>query len=422
MKPELRAALLAQTEARQELNALPDDATDEARAAALETLNAADQAAAEHLAKEPEDRGDGPAELRDRISLGRYLAGIASQAVLDGAEGELRQELNLGDQQVPLEALLPTPEERADAISPQDTSGDLLTSGAINRTTGPMLRRLFTATDAAFLGVGMPSVPAGERRYPVMTDGTTAAMSARGSGPDAGAAKFDVVDVNPKRLTGRYVFDLEGVAEMGGMLESTLRSDLRTEMGYQLDLQLLNGDGTGNNISGILKELTATLAPGQTVTSNEVPLISWALARQMVYGSVDGKYARTEANERFLLGQTTYDLLRASFRNENAGDAADAIMAIADLGAGSRRSFQIPAPKVGQLPTGTAASKKAWQWAVLNREPAAAVAPVWQGITMIRDPYTNARGAQVLLTAHMLFGFAFRRKAGWAKYPIRTAA
>jgi len=421
MSETLRAALERQIEARQALNALADDASTEDREAAIAALNAADQAVVEALAAEGEG-STAPAELRDRISLGRYLVGIAEQRVLDGAEGELRQELNLSDQAIPLEAMLPTAEERADAVSPQDSGGDPLPSGTINLTTGPMLTRVFTRTDSAFLGVAMPAVPAGERRYPVMVDGTTAAMQARGAEPDAGAAKFSVVDANPHRLTGRYVLDLEGVAEMGGLLESTLRADLRREMGFQLDSQILLGSGAANQVSGLLNQLTLQASPGITFAANDPALITWDLARQLVYGSLDGKYARTEGDIRLLIGGDSYNFLRTLYRNANAADANDAIGAIRALGAMLARSFQIPGPAVATVSPKTAKSSKKVQSALFNAEPGAAVAPVWQGITMIRDPYTEAGKAQVILTAHMLFDFVMRRKDGWKRYAIRTEA
>ncbi|MCY4121312.1 MAG: phage major capsid protein [Acidobacteria bacterium] len=416
MHPELRAALLAQVEARQALNALADDVKPEERAAAVTALNEADQKVAELLAAEP---AESPPELRDRISLARYLTGIAEQRALDGAEGELRAELRLSDQAIPMEALLPTPEERADAVSPQTTAGAPLPSGTINLSTGPLLTRVFTATDTAFLGVAMPMVPAGERRYPVMTAGTSAAMQARGAEPDAGAAKFEVVDANPHRLTGRYVLDLEGVAEMGGLLESTLRADLRTEMGWQLDNQMLNGDGTGNNVSGVLASLDDTPWPALTGGNKDPAQLTWESAREMVYENLDGKFARTEADIRLLVGDSTYSRLRDVYRDGATASNVDGIDAIMALGARIRRSFMIPA----QSAYLDAATKRE-QHLVWAAEAAAAVAPVWQGITMIRDPYTNAGKAQVVLTAHMLFDFVFRRKDGWkdlAVNPLDTA-
>ena len=424
MSPELRAALLAQVEARQALNTLAPAAKEEERSAAVAKLNEVDQKVAELLSAEP---SAAPPELRDRISLGRYLRGIAEERALDGAEGELRTELNLSDQAVPLEAMLPTVEERADAVSPQNAAGAALPSGDINRTTGPLLTRVFTETDSAFLGIPMPMVPAGERRYPVMVDGTDASMQARGAGPDAAAAKFDIVDVNPHRLTGRYVFDLEGVAEMGGLLESTLRSDLRTVMGYQMDRQTLLGSGAANQVSGILQELDLTLPPGTAFDGNDVnSVLTWALSKQLGYGSLDGQYLRTEAALRILVGKATYDLMRGVYLVDGSGnivrDAIDGVDVLRGQGVALRPSYQIPAPATATIKGKNAKSGKAVQSAVVTGMPSDAVCPIWQGMTMIRDPYTQARGAQVVLTAHMLFGFVFRRKNAWRQYAIRTEA
>ena len=416
MTPEMRAALQAQIEARQALNALADDCPSEQRAAAVKALNDADQAVLEILGSEP---AEAPPELRDRISLGRYLSGIAEQRALDGAEGELRTELHLSDQAIPIEALLPTVEERADAVSPQDSAGNALPSGTINLSTGPLLNRVFVRTDTAFLGVAMPTVSAGERRYPVMTEGTDAAMQARGGSPEAGAAKFTVVDANPHRLTGRYVLDLEGVAEMGGLLESTLRSDLRMVMGWQLDNQVLNGDGTGNNVSGIIASLDDTPWPALAGSAKDPVQLTWENGRQLVYQNLDGKFARTESDIRLLIGDSTYDRLRSVYRNGATASNVDGLDAIRALGARVRRSFMIPA-EAAYLDGAT----KREQHVVFAAEAAAAVAPVWQGITMIRDPYTNAGKAQIVLTAHMLFDFIFRRKDGWkdlAVNPLDTA-
>ena len=357
--------------------------------------------------------------MRDRISLGRYLTGVAEQRALDGAEGELRAELNLSDQAIPLEAMLPTPEERADAVSPQTTAGAALPAGTINVNTGPMLTRVFTATDTAFLRVAMPMVPAGERRYPVMTGGTTAAMVARGAQQDAGAAKFEVVDATPHRLTGRYVLDLEGVAEMGGLLESTLRADLRAEMGFQLDNQVLNGSGAANQVSGIIASLDDTPFPALTGAAKDPAQLTWENAREMLYTLLDGKYARMESDIRLLVGDSTYQRLRSVYRSGATASNVDGIDALRAMGAMLRRSFLVPAQDA-YLPSAT----KREQHLIWSAEPMAAVAPVWQGITMIRDPYTEAGKAQIVLTAHMLFDFVFRRKDGWkdlAVNPLDTA-
>ena len=44
---------------------------------------------------------------------------------------------------------------------------------------------------------------------------------------------------------------------------------------------------------------------------------------------------------------------------------------------------------------------------------ASAVAPVWRGLELIRDPYTGAASGQVSLTAFSLWNFALTRHEGW---------
>ena len=411
MNPELRTAFTAQLEARQAYNALPSDAAEAAVNAAQAALAAADKALMEALEK-AEEQTTAPVELRARISLGRYMNSVVADRVIDGAEGELNKELRLADNVVPLEAL----EDRADAVSPQNAAGAALPYGTVNTSTAPMLSRVFTQTDSAFLGVSMPMVPAGERVYPVMTDGTVAEMEARGGKPDAAAAKFAVVNATPHRLTGRYVFDLEGVAELGAGLEATLRSDLRMEMGYQMDRQVLLGDGTGANVKGLLTALADTGYPDTAAAQTQ---LDWANLKELPITYLDGKYARTEAAFRLLVGKSTYQRARAVYRTDASGDSMDAIAELMRLGTTVRQSFQLPA----QTAILSGASKRQ-EHALLAAEPGAAVAPVWQGITLIRDPYTNAGEGQVVLTAHMLFDFILRREDGWKNLvvnPLNTA-
>ena len=420
MTKELRAAFEAQIEARTALNKLADNASDEDRSSCVQRLESADQKLAEILAKEPEGGGKAPVELRDKISLGRYLTAAASERKLDGAEAELRAELKLADNAVPLEALLPLPEERADAVSPQTTAGAQLPYDTFNSNLGTMLRRVFVQTDAAFLGVSMPMVPPGEFRYPVMTAGTTAAMQEVGGSPEAGAAKFAVVAAQPHRLTGRYVFNIEGVAEVGGLLESTLRADLRAEMGFQMDTQILSGSGASGQVSGLLKLLTLVAPPGPagTFSTNDVAQLDWNGAKGIATDGLDGKYGRTEADIRLLIGGDVYTAMRTLYRADETDE--DAVMALRALGVTLRRSFQIPAPAVATISPKNSNSSKKVQSAIMNMEPGAAVAPVWQGISLIRDPYTNAGAGQVVMTAHMMFDFVMRRTDGWRRIAIRT--
>ena len=416
MDPKLVEALKTQTEARTKLNGLPDD-TDEATVSEARTaLDNADAAVIEALDNETEERG-APEELTDKIQLGRYLTSVVEERQLDGAEAEMNKEIGIEDSKIPFEAMLPLPEERADSVSPVGSDGNALPSGGVNKTTANLLSRVFDRTDAAALGVTMPIVPSGERGYPVMTDGTTAAMSARGQGPDAGAAKFTVVNATPHRQTARYVFDLEGVAELGGLLESTLRADLRNSMGDLLDSQIIAGSGAGANVSGILKQIAQTQYGGGTAAAPSQ--LTWETIRAIATSLVDAKFAPTEANISLAIGRSTYQRARNVYRDGATASNQDAIEALQALGTTVRQSFRIPAETA--ITTGSAHKQEQLIW---SAEPGAAVAPVWQGITLIRDPYTNAKNAQVILTGHMLFDFIVRRKDGWKNLvvnPLNTA-
>ena len=421
MKDKLRLAFKEQMEARAAFNAVADDAPKEELEKVELRLADADKSLVA-LLEEPDDVQVAPVELRDRISLARYLHAITEERIIDGAEAELRSELKISDRAIPLEALLPLPEERADQTSPQESGKTTaLPFGLINQSVGPMLSRVFKQTDTAFLGISMPTVPPGERVYPIMTDGTTASMTARGSdGPDAGAAKFSVVNATPHRLTGKYIFDLEGVATLGGLLESTLRADLRNVLGYQMDLQVFNGDGTGANINGLLNQLDLIANPADTYASNQPnAVVSWATFKAMFVRLLDGTYSRRESDWRALLGQDTYTILRQAYRGATTNDN-DAIDEAERMGVTPRLSFQTPAPAVATVTGQSGASTKKLQSALLNSDSGSAVAPVWQGITMIRDPYTESDKAQVIMTAHMLFDFILRRKDGWKKVALRT--
>ena len=50
-----------------------------------------------------------------------------------------------------------------------------------------------------------------------------------------------------------------------------------------------------------------------------------------------------------------------------------------------------------------------------------AIAPVWRGVEMIRDPYTSASKAQVRLTLIAFFSFKILRETGWQLWKARTA-
>ena len=85
-------------------------------------------------------------------------------------------------------------------------------------------------------------------------------------------------------------------------------------------------------------------------------------------------------------------------------------MAMRNRGASPRRSRRIPS------------GKNRMGWGIRTAQPNAAVAPVRQGVGVIRDPYTNRAAGQIALTVHMLFPFVLKRKGGWAQIAFKHTA
>lgn len=396
MDKELRDALKAQVEARTALNNLPDDATDEKKTEARKALEAADRAVLKAIeAAEEREAEPVPRDLAQRVELRNYVGRYAQGRPVEGREAELNQGLGLDSEtQVPWAALDPGPpatEERADADPPS--------LSAINYTTAAIMRRVFERTDLGFLGVMMPSVAAGTAVYPVMTNGGAASMRAANQAVDAGSYALTTVNVNPKRASTRYLLNVENQAEVGEELEGVLRADLREQLGQILDQQALNGDAQGANIGGILQALTTPDDPDSVATAISL--------RSGIIDAVDNKWVRSESSVRLLMAISAYRFARKVWQDTD--QTIDGIEAMTRLGASVQSSTRIP-QKSASI-----------QYGIRTARPDGFVVPVWQGVTIIRDPYTKAAAGQVALTAHMLFGAAFKRSDGWAQVAFKLS-
>ena len=400
------------SEVRQRLNELAGDenadgaavdglaaemGTLEARYRAALTVEAHEDDKAEaHEAKTPETRELG--ELRGRVELRDYLLEAANGRAAHGAAAEFRAAImgeNAREGVVPWEALLALEEreereERADAATVGPTTGPANQRGII--------ARVFARSAAAFLGVEMPRVPVGQSLFPVMTGGATGSMLAAGAAKNAEAATFTVEALSPVRLSARYLFRVEDLAKLRGM-EDALRADLRAAMSDAMDAQVLAGDGTAPNQAGFLDALTEPDAPAAVADFGSI------LGAHV--SGVDGLYAHGLADVRMLTGPATYKLAAAAFRT--TGDVASSDY-LATHSGGLRASANVPAPDTNIQGAITYATGG----------PGSAVAPVWEGLELIRDPYTNAASGEVSLTAVALWAFRIVRTApyAWQKFKL----
>ena len=282
-------------------------------------------------AEELDGEGREVRKLIEKVELRDYLSEAATGRDCVGVANELRGAI-FGDAaatgMVPWEALLPVGqvEKRVDAptVGPTDV-------GASQST---ILGRVFAQSATSFLGVSLVSAPVGERAFPVLSSGASAAMKAVSTAGDAQAATFTVSTLSPELLAARYLVRVQDLARLAGMEES-LRGDLRGTLSDAMDVQVLTGDGTSPNVSGFLAEIAAPTVVPSAVADYQAILAGAA-------SGVDGKYAGNLQGVRLLVGVVSWTL--AASLSSGSGDISIADYLSARSG-GLRVSANMPAPK-----------------------------------------------------------------------------
>lgn len=328
--------------------------------------------------------------LRDRAMLGSYIRSAIDGRAVDGAEAELAAARGCVGR-VPWDAFA----QRADVPTPSPSSGN-----PVNQD--PILARVFARSATAFLGIDMPSVATGTASYPVLTSAPAAEFKAKDALEESVAGVITANTVEPTRLTARVSFRVEDVATTAG-LEDALRMDLGSAMQDELDKQILVGDGTSPNLAGLFDD-----GSGITVPSNATTEADFAAYNAIVADSVDGIYAASEGDVSVLFGVATLRHARRAIATGTAISGLDRVMGVA---AGFMSSAHVA----------DVASKN--QSAMLRRGTLrAAVAPVWQGVQLIRDELSDAGKGWVHVTAVALYGFEVVRAAAFnhVKLQIQT--
>ena len=323
--------------------------------------------------------------LVNQIEVRNFMYSILADKPLDGREAEVRSELHLASNQIPFEAICPR-EERATAVTAAPT-----TVGAQQQS---IIQRVFADTSAAYLGVNMPTVGVGETLYPILTAGVAAEQKAKDAAVESTAGTIESHKLAPVRLTAQYLWRREDQAVLAG-LEEALRADIRMALGDALDVQVLTGDGAAPNVTGFLTELTA---PADTDAAGD-KVDTFATFVRKTSSGIDGKFAHDLGELRTLMGVDSY--VQAANTFHTSGDAVSAQAYLQQRTGGVRSSANMAA---------TASTK---QKAIVYRTGAGqthAYAPVWQGVTILRDELKHADKGQILVTALMLWAFKIVRE------------
>ena len=339
-------------------------------------------------------------DLQGRASFGRYLQMFALQEQLGGAERELNEHrgLTTAGNVIPWDSLMPTApsvELRADAVTPAPGSGNPVNQSEI-------LQRVFARGAVARLGVSMPSVAVGTASYPIIGTGQSAAFVAKDGEKDAAAGAITPNALGPVRLQARVQFRVEDAMTTMG-LESALREDLARSISDQLDAQVVSlGDA---RVRGFL----ATSANGGLADYNDPgAVVTFATAAEQAARGVDGRYAGAESELSWVVGVSTYAKLASLIQSNDSTSVTERLRRLL-------RDFMASA----NLPA-VSSTIQSGIIAKLGADSGMnAVAPIWEGLRLIRDEVTNADKGQIQVTAVALHNFKVLRADGFVRTKLK---
>ena len=312
--------------------------------------------------------------MLERANLGTIFDVLMSHQNPTGVEAELQQHLHLAGNQIPLDML------RGSGGGGRGMGGletRAVTPGAANvgQNQQPIIPYVFPMSAAAFLGVNMPSVPAGDAVFPVLTGTLDVGTPAENASQAETTGSFSSDVLTPTRLQASFFYSREDRARFA-MMDAALRENLSDGLADGLDDQILSGT------NGLFTTLTAN---AQTTDDTFDSYLN-----NLVWSQVDGRYAAMTSDLSMVVGSATYGDMGATYRNTSVDRSAlDRVM---ELTSGVRVSAHVPAP----------ASNR--QDVVIRRGMSmTAVAPTWEGVTLIPDEITKAGTGQIVITAVMLY-------------------
>ena len=376
----LAAADADDTESRADAEKLID--VDERLKQALDD----ERAAGEKRDADPQFRA-----LTDGLECRAYLETAIADRKLTGRAAEVNSELELNERQMPYAALLDDEDRaalRKEELELRVDAPTTITDAVKAKPRQSILPRVFRRSDAAWCGIMFPSAPRGLPIYPVMTAGVTGAMKAPGAAQDAEAATFTATMIAPKRATANFMLRVEDIAQFAD-LESTIRADLRMALSKLMDDQVVSEAATGDNTGSIISH--ATGAPAQDPSA----VATLQNFDDVFTAGIDGLYAYNRSGVRLLIGVETERFLSGKRHDEQATLWGNLLSAAG----GDRRATSRVAAPVTNI-------QKAYRF---TPNELRAYAPVWEGLELIRDPYTDAKSGQIRVTGLMIFGFDITR-------------
>ena len=336
-------------------------------------------------------------ELISKASLFDFVDEARSGKSVNGASLECRQALlGEGAKENLLPIQLLAPKFNGNEIEVRTDVESTLASGSENKALNPnFLNSVFPQSNLNALGIPMIPVPIGEAQFVAVTSGATAGVPARAAAQDASAVVLEPFSLTPRRAQSRVQFARESTFRMAG-LEELLRTEIRNAISNELDEQVISG------ANGFTNELTNPTDP--------IAVITYQNFVDTYTDLIEGTYSTSLSDLRIICGASTFKKAVTTFRTTSSEVSATDF--INSRTAGLSVSGHIPAP---------ASNIQRAVVAKISAPGNNAVLPVWTGIEILVDPYSESSKNLISLTSTLFFNFKILREAAFALVEHKTA-
>ena len=367
---------------------LLEDLTSQARATEVElraALTIEEETATPDVVESQEDHQ--LRELRERLDFGAYVnAALSGTGVMVGAEAEYNTEIGLPPNQFPLDILAGQGVETRAKLD-----GD-----AANRQES-WLDRVMAGTAAANLGISMRSIEPGVHTVPLTTGGGAPAQRGRTEDATVSAFTFALTELKPTRASIYMEYSSEDALRVPGLADAIER-DMQAAMTEGIDRKIFLGDaGANENNADITGLNTASITE---VKINQTNKVKAEEVLKVFLGLVDGKYANGIEGLNVVTSVGANQLWGGTVANSTAENQTIA---------GFLRANGLSWTTRGEIETATAANDFGAFIGLPMGIAGAAVAGVWRGAELIRDPYTKATSAETRLVMHYFWDFKIAR-------------
>lgn len=308
------------------------------------------------------------AELIDAFEVRQVVAALDHGHQLTGQTAEVVQEMRAeGKYQgmpLPLEALETRDTVSTDLVDPKRTLG--------------IFDRLFPQSVAARLGVNSVNIPSGSLEYPVATQGAVAGWTATEGGNVPAATGFQTSEtlLSPDQTLGAQMrISRKSVKQVGPGLEQAIRRDMAAAIGAELDRAILIGDGADGELTGLVD-----LASGSGTWA-----ATWPAVRTEIIAFMTANAVSDPSSVRLAITPAMWAALDDAIFDDGSGQTE-----------WTRLTSGMGTPILStQLSANTALL------AVTAGGLSPAYLGMWNGLDLIRDPFSDAQSGGLRLTGLM---------------------